>query len=212
MSDDIYPVPEEALPSVAAYADVTVQGSGGRVPWLVLQMAPVRPQLGERDRPPTIAEVRCMTYLALAHGVTGLLYYSFNERPGYDWRIPETAPALWAQYADLTAELRTLAPALLAPAVSEPVEVTVTQGPSGPGPWNYPALHTSLRRTETGYFLLAVNGLAESVTAELRLPVTAEEWFPQAAVRFENRLVEVQQGTITDSFGPYGVHLYDLCR
>jgi hypothetical protein len=50
------------------------------------------------------------------------------------------------------------------------------------------------------------------VTAEFRLPVAAEELFPQAAVRFENRLVEVRQGTIMDSFGPYGVHLYDLHR
>jgi hypothetical protein len=50
------------------------------------------------------------------------------------------------------------------------------------------------------------------VTAEFRLPVAAEELFPQAAVRFENRLVEVRDGMIADSFGPYGVHRYDFCR
>ena len=50
-----------------------------------------------------------------------------NERPGYDWRISETAPTLWAQWADLTAELRCLAPQLLAPPAVGAVQVEVTK-------------------------------------------------------------------------------------
>ncbi len=208
MSDDIYPVPEAALPAVASYADATFRGCRGKPAWLVLQMAPVRPQIGAKDRAPTMAEVRCMTYLALAHGVSGLGYYSFNERPSYDWRIPETAPAFWAQWADLTAELRTLAPLLLAPAEAGEVKAEVLEGPAGVGPWGFPALHLSLRRTAGGLFLIAVNGLAEPVKARLTLP--ADPRSAQAAVRLEHRLVLLNGRVLEDTFVPYAVHLYEI--
>jgi len=213
-SDDIYPVPGTALPAVASYADVVVQGAAGKVPWLILQMAPVRPELGDKDRHPTMTEVRCMTYLALAHGSTGVAYYSFNERaiwdnpPGLGWRTNESAPAYWAQWTDLTAELTALAPYLLALPVKGDVKVEITEGSDKPGPWNYPALHVSLRKTETGYFLIAVNGFDTSIKARLTLPVNPKT--PQAAVRFENRLIPVTGSTIEDTFAPYAVHLYDF--
>ncbi|MFH2068023.1 MAG: beta-galactosidase [Candidatus Omnitrophota bacterium] len=213
-SDDIYPVPGTALPAVASYADVVVQGAAGKVPWLVLQMAPVRPELGDKDRHPTMAEVRCMTYMALAHGITGVAYYSFNERPIWDnppglgWRTSESAPAYWAQWADLTTELAALAPYLLAPPVQGNVKTEITEGSDEPGPWNHPALHVSLRKTETGYFLIAVNGFNSLVKARLTLPVNPKA--PQAAVRFENRLIPVTESTIEDTFAPYAVHLYDF--
>lgn len=208
-SDDIYPVPEAPLPAVASYADSIVKGGVGRVPWIVLQMAPVRPQIGDKDRAPTITEVRCMTYMALAHGCTGLGFYAFNERPGYDWRIPETAPALWAQWRDLTAELQALSPWLLAPQTGT-VTAEILEGPTGPGPWNYPALHLSLRQTAAGWLLIAANGLGTPVRARLALPKEIKA--PQAAVRFENRLVPVAGNAIEDAFAPYAVHLYHLPR
>ena len=207
-SDDIYPVPEAALPAVAAYADAIRGGTAGKPAWIVLQMAPVRPQFGDKDRAPTMAEVRCMTYMSFAHGMTGVGYYSFNERPGYDWRINETAPAFWAQWSDLTAELKALAPYLLAPPAAGEVKAEILEGPQGKGPWDYPALHLSLRQTPTGHFLIAVNGLAEPVRARLTLPVAPK--FQEAAVRFENRLQPVHGAVIEDRFEAYGVHLYEL--
>lgn len=206
-SDDIYPVPEVALPAVAAYADAIVAGAGTNVPWIILQMAPVRPQLGDKDRAPTITEARCMTYMALAHGCTGVGYYSFNERPGYDWRIPQTAPALWAQWADLTAELRALSPWLLAPEAGK-VSVELRSGPAEPGPWGFAAIHTSLRRGPDGWLLIAVNGLDTAIQARMKLPEDVAA--TQAAVRFEARLTPVSDGAIEDSFAPYAVHLYQI--
>jgi hypothetical protein len=206
-SDDIYPVPEARLPAVAAYAEAIRAGAQGKPSWIVLQMAPVRPQMKDKDRAPTMAEVRCMTYMAFAHGMTGVGYYSFNERPGYNWRISETAPAFWAQWSDLTAELHTLAPYLLAPAAGE-VKAKVLEGPQGPGPWKFAALHVSLRQRPTGLFLIAVNGLAEPVRARLTLPLDPK--CKEAAVRFETRLQPVQGAAIEDRFEPYGVHLYEL--
>jgi hypothetical protein len=207
-SDDIYPVPENALPCVASYADITVQGAAGKPAWLVLQMGPVRPHFGDKDRHPTMTEVRCMTYMALAHGITGLGYYSFSERPGSTWRIDESAPAYWAQWSDLNSELETLSPYLLSPTVTNAVEVEMVSGPAGTGPWGFPALHVSMRKTENGFFLIAVNGLGEPVTARLTMPPEAAG--TQAAVRYEHRTLSLQGRILEDSFGAYAVHLYDL--
>ena len=207
-SDDIYPVPEAPLAAVASYADAIRNGAAGKPSWIVLQMAPVRPQMGDKDRAPTMAEVRCMTYMSFAHGMTGVGYYSFNERPGYDWRINETAPAFWAQWSDLTAELRALEPYLLAPAVAGEVKAEILEGSQGKGPWGFLALHLSLRQTPSGLFLIAANGFAEPIRAKLTLPVDPQ--CKQAAARFENRVVPVQGQVIEDRFEPYGVHLYEL--
>ena len=207
-SDDIYPVPENPLPCVASYADVTVRGAAGKPAWLVLQMCPVRPQFGDKDRHPTMTEVRCMTYMALAHGITGLGYYSFSERPGSTWRTSESAPAFWAQWSDLNGELNTLSPYLLSPAIKAAIEVVILQGPTGAGPWGFPALHLSLRKTENGFFLIAVNGLNEPVKARLTMPPEAAGSL--AAVRYENRTLSLQGRILEDSFAAYAVHLYEL--
>ena len=59
-----------------------------------------------------------MTYLAVAHGISGINYFSFHYHVGdMDWWANQSEPAYWAQWADLTAELRLLAPCLLAPEV-----------------------------------------------------------------------------------------------
>lgn len=207
-SDDIYPVPEAPLAAVAAYAKAVAGGAAGKPAWLVLQMAPVRPQLGSRDRHPTMTEVRCMTYMALSHGITGVGYYSFNERPGYDWRINESDPAYWEEWAELTAELYSLAPHLLAPEAPGPITVEILEGDDKPGPWGFPALHLSLRRIPAGRFLIAVNGFPTPVKARLRLPVDPK--VVRATVKYENRTVSLQGSVLQDSFAPYAVHLYEL--
>jgi hypothetical protein len=148
-----------------------------------------------------------MTYMAVAHGMTGLWYYAFNERPGGTWRANESAPARWLQWGDLMAELRGLAPLLLAPEPPGSVAVEVIAGPVGKGPWDYPALHVAMRQGPESVLVIAVNGLAESVKARLTLPMKVQT---EAAVRGEGRLVRLSDGVLEDAFEPYAVHLYEL--
>jgi len=79
---------------------------------------------------PTPAQERCMTYLGLATGAQGLVYYCYHVYTQYDkakkdaggWPwvlggyLPEKQPALWGALAQIGEELRTLAPALSRPA------------------------------------------------------------------------------------------------
>jgi len=218
MSADIYPVPGNTLSPVASYAEVTVKGCAGKPAWLALQMSPVRPQLKEKDRYPTIAEVRCMTFMSIAHGTTGVLYYAFNEHgkaaaagwPYSNWRTSTTAPAYWAQWADLTAELKTLTPLILSPQVKDKVNVKILKGPSGKDGWGWAPLHLSLRRGENSYFLIAVNGANTSIEAKVTLPAGIKNIATNAAVRFENRLLELKNNSLLDSYEPHAVHLYEI--
>ncbi len=226
-SDNTYPVPNFPLTYVAQFSDSVVKGARvgageGKLGWMYIQMAPLAG--GPKDRPPTITEVRCMTYMAVAHGISGVSYFSFHyggqyEREEWTWWVNQTSPGYWAQWADLTAELRTLAPYLVTREVPEPVEASITKGTKGltrvktdmhAEEHRYSALHLSLRRGPSGYFLIAVNGIDERINARLTLPVPDGGLAERAAVRFENRLVDVEEGIFDDSFGPYAVHLYEI--
>ena len=203
-SDLVRPVPSSPLVLVAKYADAVVEGAAGKAGWLVLQMMALQGPEGERH--PTIAEVRCMTYMAVAHGISGVIYKAFHYG---EWWVTDK-PAYWAQWSDLTAELRCLTPYLMAPQASGGPQVEIVGGFGGPGVLGYTALHHTLRQTEAGYFLIAVNGFDSPIEARFSVPVPARGLAAHAAVRFENRLVEVQQGAFSDSFAPHAVHLYEL--
>ena len=198
-NDMVRPVPNHPLAFVARYSDNVVEGAGGKLSWMELQMM----ALGGRN--PTMAEVRCMTYMAIAHGIDGIIYKAFHYG---QWWVTDS-PGYWAQWADLTSELHLLTPYLVAPEIGG-IQTGITEGSKEPGALGYTALHVSLRKTEAGYFLIAVNGFNEPVTARFTVPVPESGLTTQAAVRLENRLIDVKSGVIEDAFEPYGVHLYEL--
>ena len=147
-----------------------------------------------------------MTYMAVAHGISGVIYKSFHYG---EWWVTDK-PAYWAQWADLTAELRTLTPYLVAPRVAGAIQVDIVEGSAEPGAMGYTALHHSLHQTEGGYFLIVVNGFDSPVRARFTVPVPASGLADRAAVRFENRLVDVEEGAFDDCFAPHAVHLYEI--
>ncbi len=61
------------------------------------------------DRFPSPLEYRTMTYQYLVNGAKGIVPYSFTD----SGRLPDVAPALWAEMAAVNAELAALAPAIL---------------------------------------------------------------------------------------------------
>lgn len=215
-SDNVYPVPAAPLTHVANYSDSVIRGQAGKPGWMWIQMAPMHCGAGYTheggipDRAPTMTEVRCMTYLAAAHGISGVMYFAFHFNEGGDWWVNQSEPAYWAQWADLTGELRLLTPYLVSPQVPG-VAAEILEGNKEPAEFGYRALHLSLRKTESGYFLIAVNGFNSPVKARLKLPVPAEGFATDgAAVRFEHRLVPIKEGVVEDFFAPYAVHLYEI--
>ena len=134
---------------VADWTDGCIQAGQGRVPvWLVLQGFGMNP-----SDVPTPEKMRCQAFLALTHGATGLIWFTyahpfegFEGEPGYRdgwWYLPETP--LWAEFALLNQEVNDLAPVLLSP----PVEPVVTASDA--------AIHVLLKEYQGQYYLFAVN-------------------------------------------------------
>lgn len=112
---NIYPIhtnPADGSPyDVAVNMDLARVAVGGKGPvWATLQ-AYGNVAIEERTgRWPTPAEIRNMTYLALAHGAQGIAYFRFVEERGPDTiQTEELAQAV----CDLAGELRDLSPVLL---------------------------------------------------------------------------------------------------
>lgn len=109
ISTDPYPVPVTRLSMVASHGDRLVRATEGRPGqgrWLWLQMFGNE---GNWTRAPTPEEIKCMTMLAVNHGVTGLAYFMYT-RP--EKRGKRQHPGSMEAVKEVSAVLRQYAPAL----------------------------------------------------------------------------------------------------
>ena len=151
-------------------------------------------ELEREGRPlPTVAQERCMTYLTLIHGVKGFFYFSYplmkrNEKP-----------ALWNSFKGLTAELKQLAPVILAATPKQEIKVT----PPGSG------LHYLLKEHKGKTYLFAANPENKEVKATFTLPKLNRDF--SLSVLFEkSKAPEVTGNSFSDVFKAYGVYVYEI--
>lgn len=118
---DSYPLRREGdtnLMPVATWTRVAVDAVANRKPvWIALQCYTVRSTeastagMDMLPRLPTADELRCMSYLALAEGARGLLYYAFddtyyNQNGIRGVNLAEEFPEFWVQMKVVIGELR----------------------------------------------------------------------------------------------------------
>ena len=110
LATDPYPIPGGRVTSVAAHGDrliLNAEGHPERGRWLWIQNFAGE---GSWTRPPTPAEVRCMTMLAVNHGVNGIAYFNWFDparRDGVHQHKDGTK-----MYPEFNAHLQKWAPAL----------------------------------------------------------------------------------------------------
>lgn len=126
---DYYPIPPipanwfsgTGLRGIKQYADITRDVSGGEAPfWYVAQFFDYSvskeqsheiPE--EWQRGPTPTEIRAMTYMAVASGARGVLYWSLSRAMGTDWhRDSLSRVERWNALVQVVAELHELMPVL----------------------------------------------------------------------------------------------------
>lgn len=208
MGVDRYPVPQEPITMVRDEVRVSDAGMKGHKPtWAVIQAfgwyqynaafpdrgrTPTEAEL-RTGRAPTYDESRCMTYLALANGAKGLLYYCY-----YDMRVLPQYAEMWAWHKRIAAEVRALSPILLEAKDLGRVACVPPE----------PEVDTRLLDLDGHRFLIAVNPAneARTVTFDLkRAPVG------KVSVMFEGRFAMNVEGTkLTDTFKPLEAHVYSL--
>ncbi len=153
---DPYPVPDRPVSMAAAWTRRTREAVlDSRAVWMVPQVFNWSVyREGEEFRPPTLDEMRSMTWQCICEGADGLIYYSW-----FDLFEDEAHPfeQRWADVKAVAQEVADLAPVLLS---TEPVpEVTVEADE---------AIHWTIRSLDGVTWLMMVNDSPEPAAATIR--------------------------------------------
>jgi hypothetical protein len=128
-------------------------------------------------------EVRCMTFLALAHRATGILYFSYWPK----------APQTWASISDLNRDLERIVPWLLA----DGAEMNAKS--------DQPTVHVRAKKVGDGYLIIAVNHDRKPHDATLTIDQLGNT---PLTLPFESRTLRATDATITDRFAPFQERVY----
>lgn len=211
---DCYPVPNRPLVQVSKFIDHAHEQLGRTKPvwfcqqafdWRVRAM-PIPEGKTYRDLAkslqdsgwvfrPTPAETRCMTYLALAHDVQGILWWggvANSVGNVVNWPDP------FRDFCALVGEVRHLSPMLLAPDAPVAIEVTPAGLP----------LHFKAKSYAKKIYVIAVNPNEDlPVAPTFTLPAGS---YTKVDVLFENRAMKLAGASFRDLFEPAGVHVYRI--
>lgn len=123
---DVYPVSTHSLFALAPHLERALKVTGGRKPiWAAIQvhnndLHQVRwgglEGILTEPRRPTPDEVRCMTYLAVAHGASGIFFYAYDAWVYGQLHEDET---LYRGVQSIARELRDHSPLLVADALAK---------------------------------------------------------------------------------------------
>ena len=174
LSIDNYPVGNGGvLTDVARHTDELVKVTKGVLPaWFVPQayggymcrndFRDITPEvqlppsdIRTKGRAPTPREMRCMSYLAITHGATGLIYYYYKDiKMAYD------SEARWAAVKNMGREIKSLSPILLAEDFNKGQIIS-----------DNPQIHWKAKQLEGKTFLIAVNSTTDTQTVIFNLSI-----------------------------------------
>lgn len=211
---DRYPIPWMPLAHFGQHVRLARLSAGSKKPLIAIIQAFdwsyfARLVPGERDlRPPTRAELRCMTFDALARGANGIFYYAYEAGA---WKL-RVQTDVWEDLTAVVAEVNQLKPLFTAEPVwwhglaSNKVREKRYNAALEPS-----VTMTALRvrkgnaAVANGLYMLAVNTTETGQTigfSSLAIEKT------KCLVLNENRELIAENGKFLDTFVPFGVHIY----
>jgi len=144
----------------------------------------------------TPGQFRGEVWEAIIHGARGIFYFPVQVTPGFKYDV--TPPAVAAEMTRQDATITKLA--------------SVLQGPINPPPLGAaapPPLQAAWRRS-SGHSYFFVLNLSPQAADHQTIALRGTGPAASATVYGENRTVQISNDTITDSFGPYAVHIYQV--
>jgi len=176
---DHYPTePAKIIP----YIDILKERSRYKPAWMWLRAC----HFGEGSRFPTPEETKCMTYLSIVKGITGLLYFRFFE-----------PKMMVMQFGGLIHELRAIEHILISPDSEQKVDVEPSEG-----------IHFLMKQYKNKNYLIVVN----SDRTKKKVEFTFFDKIKNGTVEviLENRRIKTGENFFQDEFRPYEVHIYEL--
>jgi len=202
VSFDIYPVahpkPEVQgkLWYVARGVERLVQWAGPtKAVWNCIECTRI-----SSDSKATPAQVRAEVWMSLVVGSRGLIWFVHEWKPKFNEHALLDDPEMLAAVTAINAEIRSLAPVLNSPTISDAAK-------AAPGAADTKIATMVKRRAGATYvFAVVVRGIGGPADITVQgLPAGAS-----AEVLGENRSLKVSNGRFADTFDPYGVHLYRI--
>lgn len=182
LGSDVYPIMDrkEPLTMISDKVDLMRKAVNDSKPVFLIA------QSTGKERP---EELTAMTYLALTHGVSGVIYWEYYRA--------SSKPDPWAATVRLSREMKALGPILTAPETKRSIEC------------DKPEIHYSAREMLGRIYIIAVNSQdkpIEKVTFQTKIPGLKSN----ARVVFESRESEIDNGRFVESFNPYERHVFEL--
>jgi len=137
-------------------------------------------------RHPTPAETRCMGYIAITHGATGIFYFL----------LADIKMALM-QMGSFIQEINEMRPILTSPNSDRKVEVNPKE-----------KIGLLIKKYNGKEYMIAVN--SDRVKKEVEFKFMDEIKNKVVEVLRENRKIKAEKNSFQDIFEPYGVHIYEL--
>jgi hypothetical protein len=183
---DPYPIPDFPVTMPGEVAGQLRGEFKGKRPFWIVPQAFGGGELWSRE--PTIQEIRSMTWQSIINGATGIQYF---VRQGLNF-FPKSSAA-WSECGRIASEVAELTPWLL----SEEETLPVTSSNRN--------VQVSSRIHNRIIMIMAVNTKNEPVSSYFRM---TNGYSGKARVLFENRLVPVKGGVISDQLAPLGSQVY----
>lgn len=201
-SFDIYPASHDKaevagkLEFVPRGVDRLHEWTEGKKPvWCCIETT----RISNVERAPTPDEVRSEVWMALIHGADGLIYFCHQFKPRFIEAGFLADEGMTRAIGALNQQIHELTPVLRAPELPESERAKVeSSNPSVP-------IDSMSRRVGEAFYVFAVAARQGETTG--KFVVTGLE-SGRVEVLGEGRALEARQGTWSDSFGRYQVHLY----
>lgn len=218
VSFDIYPVvhPKPAVAGKLWYVARGVQrlrqwAGPERIVWNCIESS----RISNPQTKPTPQQVKAEVWMSLIYGSEGIVYFCHQFKPQFvesallaDHEMAQAVAAINRQIQDLASVLRSLPKPECLQVTAKPAEVDAEMsallGPVG--------IAATVRVYEDRLYIFAVRMLPTKAEGQFQLAQLPRALPPAATacVLGENRTVPVQKGMLTDRFGPYEVHLYEI--
>lgn len=191
LSTDPYPIPNGKVSMVGAHADRLVQAYKDHPEKSYMLWLQIFGGEGSWTRPPTPEEMRVMAFIALNHGIKGIGWWGYQPKPRRV--LPYQHPDTFEMQATVHARILELAPVYC---LGKKTLQNVQNG-----------IDVAVLEYQGKTYVSCANTRNEPVHAVIRIPGNSSGIL---SVKYEKREVTIQNGSITDLFKPYEVHLYEF--
>ncbi|MBI1321960.1 hypothetical protein GC170_02065 [bacterium] len=157
-------------------------------------------QISHKSNKATPLQVRAEVWMSLVRGSQGIVYFAHQFVPNFVEAGFLRVPDMLEEITRTNLQIRKLAKVLKSPTIEGRVEVKA-ENPAA-------VVECMVKEDAGALYVFAVNLRGEKSQATFR--ISKSEQFEEASVIDENRSVRIVDGTISDSFDPWGVHHYRI--